>query len=128
VFQAGAYLSFCAVHTVKAEYRERNQSFSSDGLKGRLDNEVVTSERCEGMFLAPTFTISHILHLFFLINHILHLIISIIYKNIVLFLNFILLYLFFFLLKGKKKGTRRCVHCPDPLKPDFDMAWGTSGQ
>ena len=28
----------------------------------------------------------------------------------------------------KKKGTRRCIHCPDPLKPDFDMAWVTSGQ
>ena len=36
-------------------------------------------------------------------------------------------YLLFFFAE-KKKGTRRCVHCPDPLKPDFDMAWGTSGQ
>ena len=41
-------------------------------------------------------------------------------------LNYFFYYIsniFFFLLK-KKKGTRRCVHCPDPIKPDFDMAWG----
>ena len=30
--------------------------------------------------------------------------------------------------KKKKKGTRNCGHCPDPLELEFDMAWDTSGQ
>ena len=36
--------------------------------------------------------------------------------------------IFFFFFIKKKKKTRRCVHCPNSVKPDFDMAWGTSGQ
>jgi hypothetical protein len=32
-----------------------------------------------------------------------------------------------FFFDKKKEGTRRCVYYPDLLKPDFDMAWGTSG-